>query len=138
MKTYLTNEVWVQDINMPILDGLQATMQIRSIERARMAHDQASKEHPDEKPPSMYRQGHEVHAGRESVSLCSILRVPIVGVSACSKTEQLMSAKSDGLLPDHLTGRHFFTQYTRLHLSTDVTHFAELIAFIRSYACLLR
>ena len=41
---------------MPILDSLQATMQIRSNQRARMAHDQASTEHPGEhRPPCTYK-----------------------------------------------------------------------------------
>ncbi len=100
---------------MPLLDGLQATKQIRSIERARTA--QVCQEYPDENPFSMYQHCHETHAERDSASLGTVLQVPIVGLSACSKTEQLLSATSDGFLPDRLTGICCcFKQYAQLHL----------------------
>ena len=64
----------------------------------------------------MYLEGPEVFAGQESVRLCSVFRVPFVKISACSKAEQLMSAKSNILPPQDLTGRHPFPHYGRLHL----------------------
>ena len=89
---------------MPILDGLQATRQIRNIESTWLADDQGSRTYSSSKAHSFCQQGHEVHAEANSISLCTVFRVPIVGVSACSKTEQLQSAQSDGLLGDRLTG----------------------------------
>ncbi len=103
---------------MPLLDGLQATKQIRSIERGRRAHDQVWQEYPGGSSSSVYQQWRTTHAERDSASLCTVLQVPIVGVSACSKTEQLMSATSDGLLPDRQTGiQYSFEQSAQLHLS---------------------
>ena len=113
---------------MPVLDGLQATKQIRSIEKARTAHDQTWQEFPVDIPSPMYQRRREVRGKRDSAGLCT-LQTLVVGVSACSKTEQVTSARFDGLLTDHLTGGHFLS----------ATRMAELlmIVFVMSYRCLL-
>ena len=99
---------------MPFLDGLQATKQIRSIEKARTAHDQLWQEFPVETQTSIHQRWREVRGEIGSASL-GTLRIPVVGVSACSKSEQLKSARSDGLLPDDLTGGQFFQQHAWLN-----------------------
>ena len=80
----------MQDINMPIQDGLQATLQIRRIERGRLRR-QASRASFGKILVLVGEGGHvsvlQRHCGSPSQT-----PVPIVGVSACGKSEQLGNA----------------------------------------------
>ena len=69
------------------------------------------------KTPSLCTNNGMKRMLKETAPVGTILQDPIVGLSACIKTEQLLSATSDGLLPDRLTGICCsFKQYAQLHL----------------------
>lgn len=89
--------IWM-DINMPIQDGLQATLQIRRIERGRLRR-QASRASFG-KTLALVGEGGHVSPLQRHCSSPSETPVPIVGVSACGKSEQLGNAFASGLLHD--------------------------------------
>ncbi|CAL5226714.1 g9566 [Coccomyxa viridis] len=89
--------IWM-DINMPIQDGLQATLQIRRIERGRLRR-QASRA-SFVKDLVLVGEGRQVSLSQRHCTCPSQMPVPIVGVSACGKSEQLGNAFSSGLLHD--------------------------------------
>lgn len=71
-----------QDINMPELDGLQATQQIRRLEES--AHSRAIE-------PEAVAVREDASSTCSDGSAKSARRVPIIAVSACSETDQLLS-----------------------------------------------
>ena len=90
---------------MPIQDGLQATLQIRRIERGRLRR-QASRA-SFVKDLVLVGEGRQVSLSQRHCTCPSQMPVPIVGVSACGKSEQLGNAFSSGLLHD-ITGQSLF------------------------------
>ena len=95
----------MQDINMPIQNGLQATLQIRRIERGRLRRQALRASFG--KNLVLVGEARHVSPSRRHCSSPSQMPVPIVGVSACGKAEQLSNAFSSGLLHD-VTGHSLF------------------------------
>ena len=95
----------MQDINMPIQDGLQATLQIRRIERGRLRRQALRASFG--KNLVLVGEGRHVSSSQRHCGSPSQRPVPIVGVSACGKSEQLGNAFSCGLLHD-VTGQSLF------------------------------
>ncbi|CAL8470081.1 g9623 [Coccomyxa elongata] len=87
----------LMDVNMPTMDGLVATKHIRTIEAASTTQSTSSRE-----PSGSCSSDSTTEAvGWQQ----PIRRVPIVGVSACSSTDQLKSKALDGLQLDPATDR---------------------------------
>ena len=104
----------MQDINMPIQDGLQATLQIRRIERGRLRR-QASRASFG-KNLALVGEGGHVSVLQRHCSSPSQTPVPIVGVSACGKSEQLGNAFASGLLHNGTGHSLFWCTYLSKHL----------------------
>ena len=104
----------MQDINMPIQDGLQATLQIRRIERGRLRR-QASRASFG-KTLALVGEGGHVSPLQRHCSSPSETPVPIVGVSACGKSEQLGNAFASGLLHDGTGHSLLWCTYLSKHL----------------------
>ena len=88
---------------MPGMDGLQASRQIRRIEAAQSGNSRMTSKGSEDSLSSSYQEEQVVpdttgvHSSKGSSSKPLVRRVPIVGVSACSLTEQLKSAALAGL-----------------------------------------
>ena len=89
----------VQDIQMPKVDGLEATRTIRSIEAAAAAAVAAASA-----PQQTCQEAIRNAAAPAPSGTPQLRRVPIVGVSACTEQDQLKSAALQGLPIDPATG----------------------------------